>query len=158
MPTILWSKEVEITDFGEALAQLNCNSDGNFSGPKSALSIDYLEDTLEVVLPASYRHFLAKLGSGDIFGIEIFGITRENTIGYGIPDLIWLTKELRKNGLPAKLIPVLDSGDGGFYVLDTAVEFSNSECPVALYFFDGSIENVSDNFAGFFMQQIMEAR
>lgn len=108
--------------------------EADFVGAINAESIKLSEEELDVKFPQSYKEFLKKYGCGDIFSIEFFGIVSDDEIdAEGIPNVVWLTKDLRKDGLSKGYIPVSETGDGLYYVLDTNKVDNNNECPVLLW-------------------------
>lgn len=106
---------------------------GDFAGNINDESITEAQRILNVKFPESYIQFLKKYGCGDIFGTEIYGIVSSNNIeGTGIPSLVWLTKELRKDGLLPQYIPICFADDGCYYILDTN-QINENECPVLIW-------------------------
>jgi len=73
---------------------------GDFEGEKALSLINKAEKTLGLVFPPTYKKFLAKLGCGDIEGLEFYGLINDDFINSNIPDAIWLTLNERKSGLP----------------------------------------------------------
>jgi hypothetical protein len=109
-----------------------------FVGSIDNHSIAVAEQILGQTFSSDYRLFLNKYGCGDIFGVEIFGIISDPiSDGNGLPNVVWLTKELRKEGLPGYLIPVAEDGEGNYYVIDVSMSNRNKEgideCPVLLF-------------------------
>jgi hypothetical protein len=116
-----------------------------FSGDKPEAFIVKAEEALNVKLPMSYKFFLKKMGCGNIYGLEIYGIVSDDFINSGIPDGIWLTLSNREDGFPHKLVTVAEDGMGGSYALDTS-KLVAEECPVILCDVFG---NIIETFAGF---------
>lgn len=132
--------------------------DADFAGAIEKESIVKAKNILNVHLPKSYEEFIEKYGCGDIFGIEIFGIVSDlNIEGRNIPSFVWLTKELRKDGLPNYYIPISESGDGFYYILDTLKMNDDFECPVLIWSIGNSkTEIVSSSFASFLHETLSD--
>ncbi|GAE47616.1 hypothetical protein JCM21738_4614 [Mesobacillus boroniphilus JCM 21738] len=73
---------------------------------------------------------------GDVFGEEIFGLGTEET---GIPNMVWITKELRKEGnLPNNLICIYFADDGEYLCLDcTQLQSNNDDNAPVVSFING---------------------
>lgn len=128
-------------------------SDGDFSGPVSPDRISDAELSLGVSFPPSYKEFLERYGTGDIFGIEIYGITRNS--GSSIPNAIWLTREVRESvGMPHDFVVIASSGFGPYIVLDTAVRNETNESPVLLWDTGNRTEKIAENFGAFLFDEI----
>ena len=107
--------------------------DADFVGEIGENQIEKAEQITSVRFPTSYKKFLRKYGAGDIFGIEIYGIIADpDTDGQAIPNVVWLHQQLVSEGMSKAFIPVSDSGDGCYYVLDTSQMNDKEECPVLL--------------------------
>lgn len=132
--------------------------DADFAGSIKKESILKAKNILNVNLPKSYEGFIEKYGCGDIFGIEIFGIVSDSNIeGRNIPSFVWLTKELRKDGLPNNYIPISESGDGFYYILDTLKMNDDFECPVLIWSIGNlKTEIVSSSFASFLFETLSD--
>jgi hypothetical protein len=100
-------------------------------GPVADELIAAAEHALGLQFPGSYKSFLRHFGCGDIFGIEFYGIADEDD-AEGLPNVVWVTGEMRRANLPMNFVPVADGGDGFIYVLNTA-EMQDGECPVLLW-------------------------
>ena len=125
-------------DLETALELIDENGGVNFEGNKDSALIEKEEQALGLKFPATYKKFLAKLGCGDIEGLEFYGIIDENFESASIPDAIWLTLDERKSSLPNNLILVYATGDGAYYAIDTCQVNSDGENPVVLYELNGS--------------------
>ena len=86
--------------------------------PAGADSIAALEAKLGFALASDYKDFLAS------FGVIVHG--SEETYGLGVPDDYYLNvgnmhAELRRDPTyPPHAVPVLDGGDGRYYLYDNA--------------------------------------
>ncbi len=135
----------------------------HFVGPKSDDLVQAGETALGLQFPPTYRDFLLKLGCGDIAGEEFFGIVTEQFTDGVVPNGIWLTLKVRKDtDLPIELIIVSDTGDGGYYVIDTSIRNEDEESPV-LEWWPGldiprsKIPVVASDFGEFFLRQVSYA-
>src|SRR4051794_38864895 len=71
-------------------------------------------------IPPSYERFLRDQGAGSFRGSEFYGVVDASWDSI-VPDAIGLTLDDRANtGLPDGYIIISDTGDGDWYVLDTA--------------------------------------
>ena len=80
--------------------------DAYFSGAVSKERILEAQDILNLSFPTSYKMFIEKYGSGDILGIEIYGIIKDPKIDPpAVPNAIWLTKKLRESDVKSLFFP-----------------------------------------------------
>jgi len=151
-------------DLDEALRLIADNADAaDFEGNKPESLILSAEEALGLDFPPSYREFLGHLGCGDIAGAEFYGIITDPIADEGVPNTVWLTLDERASaGLPRELILVADTGDGGYYALDTSQRSSAGECPIVLL--DPHSEGdkngrtlVAEDFGAFLLGQVREA-
>lgn len=90
----------------------------DFGSPASAEEISDSELSLGVVLPKSYKTFLARLGAGDFDGHEFYGLISGNLRAEGVPNMLWLTQTMRKEmPWPPFQIPVYSTGTGSWVSL-----------------------------------------
>lgn len=130
-----------------------------FSGSLSDDIILKAEKILELTFPPSYRKCIEKYGNISIFGIEIYGIIKDPEIDAKmIPNMVWITKDMRESGLSKDFIVVADSGYGPVYVIDTTIKDTENESPVFLWDIDGSSEKIADNFGDFFYDLLNEVQ
>ena len=124
--------------------------DAYFSGAVSKERILEAQDILNISFPASYKMFIEKYGSGDILGIEIYGIIKDPKIDPpAVPNAVWLTKKLRSDSnMQHKFLVISTTGYGPFYVLDTSEISDNDECPVYLWDLNNQIEKKFNDFPG----------
>lgn len=127
---------------------------GDFEGAKDEMLISQAKAQLSLEFPPSYEQFLRTFGCGDIAGIEIYGIINANSDESGVPDAIWLTLKERNNGLPANLIIIASTGDGGYYAIDTSIANGQGENPVILHRADTCQENVAEDFGTFLLTEL----
>lgn len=136
---------------------------GDFVGPVDRELIKDAEDQLKVTFPKSYCEFIEVLGTGDIFGEEIYGL---GIPANGIPSVIWITHDLRKNHqLPINLVPIYNTGyDFEYICIDcTNVKGSDEDYSPMVVFRcgdenDEELEIVNTNFGDFLYQLLEEAR
>ena len=107
------------------------SSSGFFAGPKPEELVVRAEEALGVSFPPMYRAFLGRFGCGSIAGFEIYGISSDEFQRSAIPNGIWLTLDERKRtGLPHLLILIAETGEGGYYAIDTGRKTSDGDSPV----------------------------
>jgi antitoxin YobK len=154
---------MSVKDLQQAFGLIDSLPGADFHGPKDEHIIKKAEQALGIEFPPSYRMFLSRHGCGDVFGVEFYGIIDENFTDSRIPDSIWLTLNERGTaGLPASMILISDTGDGGYYAIDTSHRNSTLESPVVQWWSglhndkdDGQI--VAEDFGAFMLHQIQEA-
>jgi SUKH superfamily protein len=133
-------------------------SAGRFVGSQDAELVAAAESALGVRFPPTYRRFLLELGAGDIAGEEFYGITGPDLVRGPVPNGIWLTLDLRRNGLPEPLVIVSSSGDGIWYALDTSQADASGESPVvALQLPESPPKQIASDFGDFFLRTIGSA-
>jgi hypothetical protein len=93
--------------------QENMESD-DFTGGVDEKQIEYVQNTLEVQLPESYKWFLTNYGSGGLFGVDILGVAKSN-----IASVVIETKNYRDLGMSNNLVVIEDIGEYA-YCLDTS--------------------------------------
>ncbi|MFD2444179.1 SMI1/KNR4 family protein [Bacillus sp. CGMCC 1.16607] len=128
-----------------------------FIGEINEQTIIDAEYKLKVKFPKSYREFLKKYGLGDIFGQEIYGLGIDEA---GIPNMIWITKELREiENLPNNLICFYFADDGEYFCLDCSKVQSNNDnnAPVVSYISglpikEQPFEIIAENFGDFLFE------
>ncbi len=78
-------------------------------------------------------------------GFEFYGLIDGDFENSAIPDAIWLTLDERRTAmLPASLILVSDTGDGGYYGIDVSQTSADGDSPVVKWW-PWLGENASDN-------------
>lgn len=118
-------------DLEQSLDKLVASTDADFDGPKPERLIRLAEDALGLTFPPTYRMFLSRLGSGDLFGYEFYGVINEDFEHSGIPDAIWLTLDERRTAdLNPSFILISDTGYGGYYAIDTSQTTPGGDNPV----------------------------
>ncbi len=135
--------------------------DADFIGEIDEPTIIDAENKLNVKFPYSYKLFLKKFGSGKMFGEEIYGLGTEES---GIPNMVWITKNLRREKLPNHLICIYYTGfNGFFYCLDCSKIQGNKDdnAPVVEfrsgnYLYEQSDNKIFENFGDFFYDLIRE--
>ncbi|MEK4486103.1 SMI1/KNR4 family protein [Psychrobacillus sp. FSL H8-0484] len=136
--------------------------EADFIGEIDEQTIIDAENKLKVKFPKSYREFLKKYGLGDIFGQEIYGLGTDET---GIPNMIWITKELReKENLPNNLICFYFADDGEYFCLDCSKVRSNNDDdgPVVSYISglpikEQPFEMIAENFGDFLSELLINS-
>jgi hypothetical protein len=145
----------------QALQLIQANRDqGYFVGPREEQLITAGETALGVLFPATYRRFLGELGCGDFAGAEFYGLIDENFASGSVPNGIWLTLKLRRtNALPKSFVVVSDTGDGGYYAIDTSQRDSQGESPIVAWYPGGLSkgEKLSNDFGTFILQRVSKA-
>lgn len=141
---------------GFELVRANADA-ARFAGPREAPLIEAAERALGVRFPPSYRSFLGALGAGSIRGREFYGVIDADWSAPGPPDAIGTTLAERAGSrLPAELVIVGASGDGGWYVLDCAAPGPGGEAPVLIWAHAAG-GRVADDFGQFFAMLVEEA-
>ena len=144
----------------EALGFFRRHADeATVSGPIPEATITRAERLLGVEFPPTYRRFLRELGAGDLWGQEIYGIV-DPTLDQdtGVPSAIWLTQEMRRDGLPRHLLPVYDLGEGTTFGLDLSRAGEHGEAPVVAW--HGSAEHTeldAPDFGTFLLHLLRDA-
>ena len=128
---------------------------GDFEGPQSEALLKEAEHELSLKFPPSYRRFLTRYGCGDVAGLEVYGLLRDDFENSGVPDTVWVTKQQRKIGLPDSLLVVSDSGDGSFFALDADNTSEDHEYAVVRYGVNGLMEVVSESFGKFLLDELL---
>jgi hypothetical protein len=134
---------------------LKCNN-ADYKGPIPEILIAKAQNILGIQFPPSYRRFLKDFGSLGILSEEIYGIVDEDLLRGPLPNGIWATLEQRKNfGLKKNYVILGTNGSGEWYALDTSRVNAAAECPVVLLTLAlTQSEDVSDDFAEFFLQRV----
>jgi hypothetical protein len=151
-------------DYERAVALIRANaSRSDFDGRKDVALIEAAESAVGVRFPPTYRRFLLEYGCGNIAGREFYGIIDENFEDSGIPDGVWLTVRMRREAqLPRQLILVAETGDGGYYAIDTSRIIGASEPPVVLWWPNlgaatDKPQEISPDFGSFLYEQVAQA-
>ncbi|OCG35938.1 hypothetical protein A9G29_01550 [Gilliamella sp. Fer2-1] len=153
---------MSIEDVKETINIINQDIDlADFVGEINPSLIEEAEKLLGMKFPNSYKYFLKKLGCGDIYGQEFYGIIKADFINSGIPDAIWITLKKRKDsGLPDYLVIVYFGGDGDYYAIDCR---DPNNAPIVYWEPGASQENdklhkIADDFGAFFKETILNAK
>lgn len=91
----------------------------DFTGGVDVKQIDYVQDTLKLKLPESYKWFLNNYGSGGLYGVDILGVAKSN-----IATVVIETESYRDLGMSENLI-VIEDIDEYAYCLDTSNMVNN---------------------------------
>ncbi len=126
---------------------------GDFTGGVDEIQVDYVQETLEVNLPVSYKWFLKNYGSGGLYGVDILGVANSN-----IPTVVNETINYRDLCMGKHLV-VIEDIDEYAYCLDTC-NMENNECPVIAWNKQGGLDNynTAENFYQFLSQRLLDAK
>jgi hypothetical protein len=130
-----------------------------FAGPRDPALVAVAEYALGGKFPATYRHFLGRLGAGNFGAFEFYGVTTDNFENATVPNGIWLTLKQRKlNRLPQNLAIVGATGDGAYYCIELQ---NGQETPVIIYqpglpAAQQSPQVVANDFGGFFFNEVRQ--
>lgn len=132
--------------------KINMESD-DFTGGVDKKQVDYVQDTLQLKLPESYKWFLTNYGSGGLFGVDILGVAKSN-----IASVVIETESYRDLGMSEHLVVIEDIGEYA-YCLDTS-NMENNECPVIAWDRQGGLDdyNTAKNFYEFLSQRLLDAK
>ncbi len=152
-----------IHDLVSAIELINRNSKlADFAGQQPPARIASAEVALGLEFPATYREFLARFGCGGLNSLEFYGVVQDDFVNSGVPDAVWLTLDLRRTAaMPDCYILVSDTGDGGFYAIDTSQRDSSGESPVVEWWpgFPEAEDNprfVAPDFGTFFLDEVRQ--
>lgn len=125
----------------------------DFTGGADVKQIDYVQETLKLKLPESYKWFLNNYGSGGLYGVDILGVAKSNII-----TVVIETDRYRDLGMNENLI-VIEDIDEYAYCLDTS-NMVNNECPVIAWNKHGGLDdnNTAENFCEFLSQRLLDAK
>lgn len=125
----------------------------DFTGGVDDKQIDYVQDTLKLKLPESYKWFLNNYGSGGLYGVDILGVAKSN-----IATVVIETESYRDLGLSEDLI-VIEDIDEYSYCLVTS-NMVNNECPVIAWNKQGGLDdyNTAENFYEYLSQRLWDAK
>ena len=155
---------MSMIDLDEALELISSRAgDAHFIGARHGSLIDTAEAALGLSFPPTYRRFLSEKGCGDVAGAEFYGVVDENFVDSSIPDAIWLTLQQRDgDSLPKSLILISDTGDGGYYAIDTSRRNGKGESPVIVWFpglsgGERGVQEVAEDFGEFMLGRVRDA-
>ena len=125
--------------------------EGYFTGGTTDNIIIQIEKSLKVTLPESYKWFLMKYGSGGIFGVDILGVGKSNSL-----IVVTETMLYRKYGLEQSLV-VIENCDEFIYCLDTG-ELKEGECPVVSWDQHVGYDSIeAKDFNDFLLERLSDA-
>lgn len=131
-------------------------SEGDFGASVGMEKVEKLEAVLKVEFPSLVQTFFTEFGAGGVNGFEIYGIVKDPFTDGGIPNIVWVTEELRKDGAPHHFIPISDTGDGGYYCLDLSnFEEGQADCPVIYLNVAHLTDSAFDSFEKF-LEYVLE--
>ena len=149
-----------IEDVEAALALIaEHRDDGTFAGPADDATIERAESLLGLTFPPTYRCFLERLGAGDIWGEEFYGIVDEELENPLVPNVVGLVLAERNAGsLPDHLLPVYVVGEGTVFGLDFSAS-ADAEPPVVSWHGDpeAGTEPEASDFGAFLLQVLQSA-
>lgn len=129
-----------------------------FDGSKSISSLIKAEEALQVSFSKTYKEFLLKYGCGDIFGVEIYGLTHDDYKNSGIPNVVWITLNMRSLEIPQFFVIISETGNGFYYAIDLSNVDDTGESPIVI--FDpinvNNYEIVARDFGSFLYEQILD--
>ncbi|MGC4378811.1 SMI1/KNR4 family protein [Fictibacillus sp. Mic-4] len=119
-----------------------------FTGGTSSENIKWIEETLRVQLPDSYKWFLSNYGAGGLFGILILGYNHNNA------SVVDKTIEYREHYNLTDGLVVIEDVEFFAYCLDTN-KMEDGECPVFIWDRVVGYQNVvAKNFIEFFYDKL----
>lgn len=92
--------------------------------------IQKAEKSLGVAFAPSYRLFLQRYGPTRIGGEELFGLMGVPFSSACGPDVVYQTRQERKDGLSHHLVVLMNNDSEELFVLDTSHKDSDEESPV----------------------------
>lgn len=144
---------MSIQDLEEAVELIE-KIGGDFEGEKYSGLVDKAEKALGLMFPPSYKKFISVLGSGDIEGLEFFGLVGGDFDKSALPDAIWITLEERKSGLPNYLVLVYAAGNGSYCGIDTRQVDSNGESPIVSCGVGGNMRVIASDYGEFLLSEL----
>jgi hypothetical protein len=151
---------MSLSDLRLAFELVERSGDGDFVGPQPESRIARAEQVLGLLFPPTFREFLKRLGCGDTFGEEFYGLINDDFEARGVPNLIWATlDERRRANLPRSLIVVGATGDGGLYAIDVSQKTPDGESPVVEWWLGSPPYQriVAEDFGAFLWQSLRAA-
>lgn len=132
---------------------------GRFGGGMPDATVQRAQELLGIAFPQSYVSFLCTFGCGQIPLHEFYGLVDEAGLAEGAPNVVWLTLNDRRHGLPASYVEIESTGFGPVYCLDTSLMNEQGECPVVLYAWGSTAEpeRIAPSFGAYFLKCVHEA-
>ncbi|WFA07074.1 SMI1/KNR4 family protein [Bacillus sp. HSf4] len=119
-----------------------------FTGGTNENNIKWIEETLQVELPESYKWFLRNYGAGGMFGVLILGYNIDSA------TVVNKTVEYREDYNLTEGLVVIEDIDFFAYCLDTN-KMENGECPVFIWDRENGYENfVAGSFIEYFYDKL----
>lgn len=88
-------------------------------GPTGEAKIEQAEDALGLRFPPDYREWVRAFGWGGPASLDLYGVDpAEDVVSDQFPSVVRHTLDSRADGLPAGLLVISSSGDGGVYAID----------------------------------------
>lgn len=118
--------------------------------PATLTEVTEAEKALNITFSAEYKEWLLHFGVLSYLSHEIFGL--------GVKETSWLnilrsTPELRQENanFPASAVPLMDAGDGQFYLYNNALEAIIIWSSLA-----GKVGEINGSLEAFILQQLSE--
>lgn len=128
--------------------------------PSSAGDVRRLEERLGHSLPPSYKAMLSDYGILSFEGRMIYGLGRAGMDVASVPNVVFATETLRQGGeIDDKMVRIMASGYGPFYVIDCEYVDQDGESPVFLVDqlgYSVSRERVANSFGEFLLTEMKE--
>lgn len=154
---------MSMADLEQAFQLIDGIDNADFHGPKAEALIVHAEQALGLTFPPTYRQFLSRFGCGAVSPHEFYGLVDDDFENSSVPDAVWLTLQLRRTTqLARSLVLVSETGDGGYYAIDTSQVTAAGEGPVVEWWPGlpnavGNGRTVCDDFGSFLLQRIQES-
>lgn|SRR5690625_412666 len=125
----------------------------DFTGGVDKRQVNYIQDTLNIKLPESYKWFLYNYGSGGLYGVDILGVAKSN-----ISTVVIETEKYRDLKMSENLV-VIEDIDEYAYCLNTS-NMKNNECPIIVWDKQEELAdyNTAENFYEFLLQRLFDAK
>ncbi|QBO35838.1 SMI1/KNR4 family protein [Periweissella cryptocerci] len=149
---------MSLQEYTSAKKKLDTHSEGFFTFiTQSEELLRKAEKALHLNFPPDYRQFTLDFGTAVIEGIEIYGLTTDNFIDAGVPNVVWFTlNERLESQIRGDLLPIHDTTMGEYYALDFSKlnTFGEPKVVVCLPDLDDSEQSypiVAENFGAFLL-------
>ncbi len=161
LPTYLEESRVypmsEVDDLITQVRERGC--DLWLAGPQTEAAIATLEQTLSIILPPSYRSFLARFGGAAIDDSIVSGIIDSMPLEHQCGWLYGDTLRFQEDwDLPANLL-VIQPDEDAPYCLDTSKPNQNGEHPVVCYELHSKhVRQIAENFEIWLVEWFLRPR
>src|SRR5699024_10904893 len=125
----------------------------DFTGGVDKRQVNYIQDTLNIKLPESYKWFLYNYGSGGLYGVDILGVAKSN-----ISTVVIETEKYRDLKMSENLVVIEDIVQYA-YCLNTS-KMKNIECPIIVWVKKEELVvfKTAENFFDFLFQELFNAK